>query len=157
MDTSQEVFTVDLSTLTAEQLQAVLGKLIDSDKKTKKTSSTSTTTSSTTPTTTSSSTSSTTTSSTIATTTTSPTARTTTSPTATTSSSTVTTSKKCEQDQCVPVDEDDASIEELLINEIKSYSCIWDVLARGYKDQMKTRTAWKNIATKLGKEGTCNL
>ena len=148
MDTSQEVFTVDLSTLTAEQLQAVLGKLIDSDKKTKKTSSTSTTTSSTTPTTTSSSTSSTTTSSTIATTTTSPTART---------SSTVTTSKKCEQDQCVPVDEDDASIEELLINEIKSYSCIWDVLARGYKDQMKTRTAWKNIATKLGKEGMCNL
>ena len=148
MDTSQEVFTVDLSTLTAEQLQAVLGKLIDSDKKTKKTSSTSTTTSSTTPTTTSSSTSSTTTSSTIATTTTSPTART---------SSTVTTSKKCEQDQCVPVDEDDASIEELLINEIKSYSCIWDVLARGYKDQMKTRTAWKNIATKPGKEGMCNL
>lgn len=43
--------------------------------------------------------------------------------------------------------------DELLINEIRTYRCLWDTKCRAYKDIPKKIEAWRIISTKLGKGG----
>lgn len=43
--------------------------------------------------------------------------------------------------------------DELLINEVRSFRCLWDTKCRGYKDTPKKTQAWKQIAIKLGRTG----
>ena len=47
----------------------------------------------------------------------------------------------------------DIHCEEILINEIRNYGCIWNTSQRAYRETTKAKEAWKLIATKLGKEG----
>ncbi|XP_065055214.1 uncharacterized protein LOC135683790 [Rhopilema esculentum] len=42
-------------------------------------------------------------------------------------------------------------LDELLINEVQLYRCLWDPRARAYKETPKKNEAWKQISTKLGK------
>ena len=43
--------------------------------------------------------------------------------------------------------------DELLINEVRNFRCLWDTKCRGYKDTPKKTQAWKQIAGRLGKSG----
>ena len=45
-------------------------------------------------------------------------------------------------------------LEEILIEEVKTFRCIWDTKCRGFKDSGGVvRAAWKAISQKLGKDG----
>ena len=48
---------------------------------------------------------------------------------------------------------DDKDLDELLINEVKSYKCLWDPRCRAYKETPKKMEAWKIISIKLSKSG----
>ena len=50
-----------------------------------------------------------------------------------------------------PDDNDD--YDELLINEVKSYRCIWDTKCHAFKEAPKKNEAWKIIAFKLSRPG----
>ena len=43
--------------------------------------------------------------------------------------------------------------EELLVEEIRKYECIWNTRCRGYKDSTKKNNAWSELASLFGKEG----
>ena len=49
---------------------------------------------------------------------------------------------------------DDVDIDELLINEIKSYKCLWDTSCRSYKEKPKKDESWRLISAKLQTEGS---
>ena len=42
-------------------------------------------------------------------------------------------------------------IDELLINEVQFYRCLWDPRSRAYKETPKKAEAWKQISVTLGK------
>ena len=45
-------------------------------------------------------------------------------------------------------------LDEILIEEVKTFRCIWDMKCRGFKDSGGVvRAAWKAISQKLGKDG----
>ena len=45
-------------------------------------------------------------------------------------------------------------LEEILIEEVKTFHCIWDTKCRGFKDSGGVvRAAWKAMSQKLGKDG----
>ena len=54
------------------------------------------------------------------------------------------------QNDTVEGDEDD---DEMLINEVKSYRCLWDTKCRSYKENPKKAEAWRAIASKLQRSG----
>ena len=43
--------------------------------------------------------------------------------------------------------------EQLLINEVKSYRCIWDTIYLAYKEAPKKNEAWKVVASKFSRPG----
>ena len=51
------------------------------------------------------------------------------------------------------VKKDEAKFEEALVEEIRSYPCIWNTYSRSYKEQQKKQFAWSLIENKLRKEG----
>ena len=50
-------------------------------------------------------------------------------------------------------EKDEAKFEEALVEEIRSYPCIWNTYSRSYKEQQKKQFAWSLIENKLRKEG----
>ena len=62
------------------------------------------------------------------------------------------TSGMVQQQQSLKNQED--HLDELLINEVKAYRCLWslwDLKARAYKEKPKKSEAWKQISTRLCK------
>ena len=53
--------------------------------------------------------------------------------------------------------DDDKDLDELLINEVKSYKCLWDPRCRAYKETPKKLEAWKIISIKLSKSGESQI
>ena len=50
-------------------------------------------------------------------------------------------------------DNNEDSLDEMLIEEVKQYSVLWDPKTRGYKDNNKKNAAWKEVAKKLASDG----
>ena len=49
--------------------------------------------------------------------------------------------------------EDDEDDDEMLINEVKSFRCLWGTRCRSYKENQRIAEAWRAIASKLHRSG----
>ena len=43
--------------------------------------------------------------------------------------------------------------EEILVEEVRQFRCLWDTSCRAYKDGMKKQQAWREISAKFGASG----
>ena len=70
-----------------------------------------------------------------------------------TSNSDITLEKASFEEEVGEGEQDEIDEDELLINEVRSFRCLWDTKCRAYKDTPKKTQAWKSITTKLRKPG----
>ena len=43
--------------------------------------------------------------------------------------------------------------DEILVEEVRQFRCLWDTSCRAYKDGMKKQQAWREISAKFGASG----
>lgn len=53
----------------------------------------------------------------------------------------------------VPEEITDAWSDEIFVEEIKNYRCLWDTSSRAYKDSLKKQQSWKELSQKFKREG----
>ena len=52
-----------------------------------------------------------------------------------------------------PTSQSQEEFEEMLVEEVQKYNCLWNTKSSSFKDNQKKCQAWQNISNKLGEDG----
>jgi len=58
-----------------------------------------------------------------------------------------------DEDDPEEVDNTDAWSDEIFVEEIRNYRCLWDTSCRAYKDGSKKQQSWRELSQKFKREG----